>query len=387
MIYLDNNATTRLDDVVIEHMTTVMKDNYANASSTQHKAGRSANSLVEKARQSIATLLNITPKEIIFTSGATESINLAIKGLYNRLQSFGKHIITCATEHSAVMSSCKQLEYIGADITYLPVKHDGQIDLELLDQSIRKDTILVCIMSCNNETGILHPIESISAICKSHHTPFFCDVTQSIGKEIINFNLVDYACFSAHKFHGPKGIGVLYSKNNNRGSQLTPLLSGGSQESGLRPGTYNTPAIVGMAKALEIALQTDRDTIMNLRDYMEDEIKRRIPEVHINGHDVSRIDNTSNIIFKHVRSSLLFSQLPNIALAAGSACITGDSEPSHVLTAMHMSKEDALCAVRFSLSKFNTKTEIDHMLDTLEKSIVQLRSESPTWALFKAGLL
>lgn len=387
MIYLDNNATTRLDDVVIEHMTKVMENDYANASSTQHKAGRIANNLVESARQSIAELLEVSPKEIIFTSGATESINLVIKGIYNRLQHFGKHIITCATEHSAVLSSCKQLEYIGADITYLPVNPDGQIDLELLDQSIRTDTILVCIMSCNNETGILHPIESISAICKSHNTPFFCDATQSTGKEIINLNLVDYACFSAHKFHGPKGIGVLYSKKNNRGLQLAPLLSGGSQESGLRPGTYNTPAIVGMAKALEIALKTDRKTIRDLRDYLESEIKQRIPEVYINGQDIPRIDNTSNIIFRHVRSALLFSQLPDIALATGSACITGDSEPSHVLTAMNINKEDAQCTVRFSLSKYNTKEEIDRMLDTLEKCITKLRAESPTWMLFNAGLL
>ena len=387
MIYLDNNATTKIDNAVFEHMAEVMQNDYANASSTQHKAGRKSNHHIESARNTIAELLGTSPKEIIFTSGATESINIIIKGVYNRLQSYGNHIITCVTEHNAVLNSCRQLERIGAEVTYLPVNHKGQIDLELLNQSIRPDTILVCIMSCNNETGVLHPIESISEICKKHSTPFFCDMTQSVGKEKINISAIDYACISAHKFHGPKGIGAIYMKRSNRALQIEPILSGGSQEGSLRPGTYNTPAIVGMAKALEIAHLTDRNDILNLRNYLEAELLRRIPEAYINGRDAARIDNTTNILFKYVRSSLLFTRIPELALSSGSACIMGDRDPSHVLTAMQLDNEDALCSVRFSLSKYTTRNEIDETINYIEKCVFQLREESPTWMLYKAGLL
>ena len=387
MIYLDNNATTRVDDAVLESMIKVMKEDYANASSTQHRQGRKANHHIETSRTQIAELLHISNKDIYFTSGATESINLIIKGIYHRYQQFGKHIITCTTEHKAVLESCRDLEKHGAEITYLPVDKRGQINLEELHHAIRPDTILVSIMSCNNETGILHPIASISEICRAKNTLLFCDMTQSIGKYTIDLDLVDFACFSAHKFHGPKGIGALYINHQGRTTTLDALLSGGSQEDGLRPGTYNTASIVGMAKALTIALSTDRATIRSLRDYLEEQLTIQIPHCYPTGCDVERVDNTTHLLIKYIRSSVLFTQLPNLALASGSACVTGDRDPSHVLKAMQFEDEDALSSIRFSLSKYTTKEEIDQSIHELVSTVKRLRDQSPTWLLHQAGLL
>lgn len=387
MIYLDNNASTALDEEVIACMVEVMREDYANASSTQHKLGRRANHLIESARESIANSLAVESKDILFTSGATEAINILLKGFFARYQHFGKHIITCTTEHKAILNTFQSLEQLGAEVTYLPVDKNGQLDLGQLKNSIRKDTLLVSIMSANNETGILSPVDEIAEICKDKKIPFFSDMTQSIGKQKVSLDKIDFACFSAHKFHGPKGIGVLYIKNNGRAKVLDPLISGGTQEKGLRPGTYDTPAIVGMAKALAIATNTNRDTIRQLRNFFEKEIVKRIPEVVILGQASDRIDNTSNILFKHVRSEVLFTKVPMLALSSGAACVSGDSAPSHVLKAMQLNDEDARCCVRFSLSKYTSKAEIVQVLNILDDAICDIRNESPTWQLFKAGLL
>lgn len=389
MIYLDNNATTRIDDLVFDSMLPFLKEDYANASSTQHKMGRRANQAVEEARLHIAATLQVNSKEIFFTSGSTESINMVLRGVYERYQSIGNHIITCQTEHKAVLTTCAELEKKGAKITYLPVDKNGGIDLEELKKNINPETILVTIMSANNETGIVHPIQDIAEICKSRNVLFFSDCTQSLGKQFFNLETseIDICCFSAHKFHGPKGIGILFIRRKSRPIQIAALITGGNQENQLRGGTYNVPAIVGMGKAISLLPQTDLNAIANLRDYFEDRIIHEIEDCEVNGAHSPRIVNTSNIHFKHVRSSELMTRTIGIAVSSGSACVSGDRDPSHVLRAMHYNDERAFCSVRFSLSKYTTKTNIDQVVEQLKTNIKSIRDQSPVWQMYKSGLL
>lgn len=389
MIYLDNNATTRIDDEVLEVMLPYLKEDYANASSIQHKMGRAANHAVENARKAIANSLKVNPKEISFNSGATEAINSVIKGIVERYKSTGNHIITCQAEHQAVLSTCAQLERTGVKITYLPVDSDGHIDLTLLQNSITNQTILVCIMSANNETGVIHPIDQIAEICQSKDVLYFCDATQSIGKQNLDLSQIpiDILCFSAHKFHGPKGIGALFIRRKTKPIQVEPLITGGKQENGFRGGTYNTANIAGLGKAIQMIDQNNQTNIEYLRNYLETNIQTEIEDTRIIGKGVQRLNNTSNILFKHVRSSELISQLRTIAVASGSACASGDLSPSHVLKAMHLSNEDALSCIRFSLSKYTTKEEIDKTITELKNTINKIRTNSPIWQMYKSGII
>ncbi len=388
MIYLDNNATTRLSEEVLETMLPYLRDEYGNASSIQHKLGRNAKQAIEKARYQVAQLLQVQDNEIIFTSGSTEAINMVIKGIYERYRIKGKHIITCQTEHKAVLNTCEYLERQGADITYLPVGDNGQINPNELSLAIRPDTILVTLMAANNETGVLFPIEQIAHICQEKDVLFFCDATQYVGKASLDLSLcpIDILCLSAHKFHGPKGIGALYVRRKSKPIQISPLLHGGKQEHGLRGGTYPVANIVGLGKAAASA-SGENERIRSLRDFFEQSILRDIEEVHIHATTSPRLYNTSNVLFRHVRSAELMTKLPHVAISSGSACVSGDRDPSHVLKAMGLSDEDAFCSLRFSFSKYNTQEEIEQVINDVKETVLKIRSQSPIWQMYKAGLL
>lgn len=389
MIYLDNNATTRVDNTVLDAMIPYLKEDYGNASSLQHKMGRTTHQAVEKSRSIIAKYIGASPNEIYFTSGATESINLVLRGIFSRYQSIGKHIITTKSEHKAVLTTLEKLEKYGAEITYLPIDENGNIDLDDLEQSIRKDTILVCLMHANNETGVIHPIEQIAQITNKKQLLFFSDTTQAIGKIDTNYfeSGVDICCFSAHKLHGPKGIGGLFVRRKSRPIQLEPIITGGKQENGLRGGTYNTPAIVGMGKAFEILHKNLNSKIEDLRNYLEQKILEEIEDTAVHAYAAKRLINTTNILFKHVKSAELMPKLTNIAVSSGSACVSGDRDPSHVLLSMGISSEDAHCSIRFSLSAYTTNDELDIAIDEIKSTVHRIRGESPIWQLYKANLL
>lgn len=390
MIYLDNNATTKLDDTVIEIITHYLSENYGNASSIQHRLGRKSNEAIENARKSVADFLHVNPQEIYFTSGATEAINTVLNGVMDRYHSIGNHIVTARTEHKATLATCEALEKKGAKITYLSVDSNGQINLDELTSSISKETILVALMSANNETGVKNPIHDIAEICSQKNVLFFCDATQSIGKELINLKTtpIDILCLSAHKFHGPKGIGALFIRRKSKPIQIAPLIIGGQQENGFRGGTYNVPAIAGLGQAIKIVHEKSSiDQLAALNAYLEQKLIAEIDDCVILAQKSDRIPNTSKVHFKHVRSSELMTKLPNIALASGSACVSGDRDPSHVLLAMGLSNEEALCCIRFSLSKFTTKEEINLATEEIKNAVRTIRANSPIWQMYKSGLI
>ncbi|UZJ63783.1 cysteine desulfurase [Sphingobacterium sp. KU25419] len=386
LIYLDNNATTRIMDDVWETMVPYFIHNYANASSLYHSMGREANAAVEKARIQVAQALNCQTKEVFFNSGATESINTVLKGIYKNYQSKGKHIITVKTEHKAVLTTLQDLEKEGALVTYLEVDRTGKIDLSMLEKHITPQTILVCIMAANNETGYIHPIDEISAICNRKGCLYFCDATQYIGKIPLDLaqTPIDILCLSAHKLHGPKGIGALFIRRKSRPIQISALIAGGGQEHGFRAGTYNVPNIVGLGAAM-IHIPHD-DAIMQLRNDLENALSA-IPEVYIHAKEVSRLPNTTSICFRHLLASELMTHCPQLALSSGSACVSGTRDPSHVLLAMGVSKEDALATVRFSLSRLTTKQEIYTTINLITAAVTKIRENSPIWQLFQAGLI
>lgn len=385
LIYLDNNATTRIDDRVLDSMLPYLKDHYGNASSMQHRMGREAHTAVERAREQLAQKLRVKENEIFFNSGATESINQVLKGVAQAYNRKGNHIITCLTEHHAVLNACQQLAKTGSEISYLKVDQHGQIDLTELKALIRPDTILVCLMAANNETGVLHPLADIAALCQEKDVLFFCDATQLIGKKELDLSEIpiDILALSAHKFHGPKGVGALYVRRKRKPIQIPSLIAGGYQEKGIRAGTLNVPGIVGLGKAIVIASLPR--TITDYRDYLENQVKTHIPEVIIHGQSVPRLGNTSSIAFRHIKSAEIMSALPDIALSSGSACASGLLDPSHVLKAMHCSNEDAFSSVRISLSRFTEQKEIEHMTAALIEAVANIRSISPIWGLYLDG--
>ncbi|NQD72708.1 cysteine desulfurase [Sphingobacterium shayense] len=386
-IYLDNNATTKVDALVLEAMLPYLQESYGNSSSVQHRFGREANQAVETARDRIAASLRVKSSELFFNSGATESINTVLRGIAHAYKRKGQHIITCKTEHKAVISTCENLEKQGIDITYLGVDQNGCIDLEELTTTIRNDTILVCIMAANNETGVLHPIKEIAQICNQKDVLYFCDATQLIGKREIDLEQlpIDILTFSAHKIHGPKGIGVLYIRRKSKPTQIPALISGGNQEHARRAGTLNVPAIVGCGKAIEI-LET-YPQIAKYRDLLENQIHSKVPEIIIHSNNVPRLDNTSYIAFRYVKSSEIMTATPELALSSGSACATGLSDPSHVLKAMGVDDRDVYSSIRFSLSKFTQKQDIENAAELIIKAVEKIRKQSPIWQLFKDNLL
>jgi len=386
-LYFDNNATSRMDDEVLQAMLPYLQESYGNASSVQHKLGRAANAAIEQARIDLADRLGCTPKEIFFTSGATESISTVLKGIAQAYNRKGKHIITCKTEHKAVLATCESLGKQGYEITYLDVDAQGNIDLEDLRKAIRADSILVSLMSANNETGVLHPIEKIANICQEKDVLFFCDATQHVGKLPIELQevAIDILCLSAHKFHGPKGIGALFIRRKSKPIQIPSLITGGNQEHGLRGGTYAVPQIVGMGEAVKrFEFHSQIETI---RDYFESELQQHIEEARVHASGTLRIPNTSNVLIKHVRSTELMTKVPEMALSSGSACVSGSRDPSHVLKAMGMDDEDVFCSSRFSFSKYTTKDDIDLAIQQIKRAVTQIREASPIWQMYKEGLI
>lgn len=385
IIYLDNNATTIIDANVLTEMMPFLTDNFANASST-HTFGVTADEAVKNARKQVASVLKSETNEIIFTSGATEAINLAIKGVAEKYNHKGKHIITLQTEHSAVLDVCKYLETKGFEVTYLSVQNDGLVDTELLKSSLRPDTILVSVMYVNNETGVIQPIKEIAELVHANGSLFMTDATQVVGKIPINVDDlgVDLLAMSAHKLHGPKGVGALFvRKRRKQNVKLEAILHGGGHETGYRSGTLNVPGIVGLGKACEIAeqnMKTTASTIEKLRDYLETELLK-IEDTFVVGSTENRLYNTTNICFKGVDSDALIMGLsafendePIIAVSNGSACTSASVEPSHVLIAMGLDEATAFNCIRFSLSKFTTDEELKITIESVKKSVEKLRS-------------
>jgi len=372
VIYLDNNATTRTDDRVIEAMLPYFTAYYANANSS-HIFGLTVNEAVESAREQVAGLIRAKPKEIIFAAGATEAINLAIKGLKSHHK---KHIITVATEHKAVLDTCRFMETQGFRITYLPVKSDGLIDLDILSDAITTDTLLVCIMLANNETGVLQPVKQISEIVHAKGALFMTDATQAVGKIPVDVNTlgIDLMPLSAHKFYGPKGVGALYVSGTAK-IRLDLQMHGGGHERKMRSGTLNVPGIIGLGQACEIAEITmphDTETVTKLRDQLEEQLLK-IDQTFINGNKQQRLYNTTNICFPGVNSEKLILALGNIAVSSGSACSAVTTEPSFVLKALGLSDADALSAVRFSLGRFTSPEDIETTIKKVTELVEQIR--------------
>ncbi|TDO99172.1 cysteine desulfurase family protein [Flavobacterium sp. 245] len=373
IIYLDNNATTRVDKRVLDVMLPYFSDFYANASSS-HIAGLTVNEAVENAAWQTANLIGAQEDEIIFTSGATESINLAIKGLINQDR---KHIVTVSTEHKAVLKTCQFMETIGFDVTYLPTASNGILDLSILKEVITDKTLLVCVMMTNNETGVQQNIKMISEFAHAKNALFMCDATQAVGKIPVDVTAlgIDLLPFSAHKFYGPKGIGALYVSAKAK-IKLTSQLHGGDQQRKLRSGTLNVPGIIGLGKASEIALsemKSDEDRILKLRNQLEKGLLQ-FEGSFVNGDTAERIYNTTNICFPGVNSEQLVLALGNISVSNGSSCSAVTTEPSHVLKALGLSDENALSSIRFGLGKFTTSEEIEETIErvlTLTQQSIQ----------------
>ncbi len=378
MIYLDYNATTPVDDEVLNAMLPYFTEFYGNASSRTHLFGWDAKEGVEVARKQVAHLIGASHKEIVFTSGATESVNLALKGLLETGIKNGKnHIITVKTEHKAVLDTCDYLEKNkGVKITYLDVDALGNIDLAVLESHICKNTLLVAIMFANNETGLLHPIEKIAAVCKKHQVFLFSDATQAVGKiEVHPKKLgIDIMAFSAHKMYGPKGVGALYVKD---GLELREQQNGGQHERKRRSGTLNVPGIVGFGKAAAVAqkrLNNDPQKLKIQRDYLENSLLNLLDDIFVNGHTTHRISHVSNILFKNiVAEDLMLALSTHVALSSGSACNSASVLPSHVLQAMHLSDDDALSSIRFSLGRQTTDEEIDIVVKKVCRAVNRLR--------------
>lgn len=390
-VYLDHNATTPCDPRVVEAMIPYFTQSYGNAASRNHPFGWQAEEAVDYAREQVAKLIGADPKEIIFTSGATESDNLAIKGVFEMYASKGNHIITCTTEHKAVLDTCKHLEKEGAEITYLPVDADGMIDLKELEAAMKPTTILVALMYANNEIGTVHPVKEISAIAKKHGALFFTDAVQAVGKIPVDVNKdgIDLLAMTAHKMYGPKGIGALYVRRRSPRVKVTAQMDGGGHERGMRSGTLNVPGIVGFGKACELAreeMQQDADRLSQMRDRLESELLK-LEEAYVNGSRQSRLPHVTNISFKYVEGEgLLMGFNKNIALSSGSACTSASLEPSYVLKALGLGDDLAHSSLRFGLGRFTTDEQIDYTIEQVSKTVTRLREMSPLWEMFKEGV-
>ena len=385
-VYLDNNATTKVDEEVVKAMIPYFSEYYGNPFSL-HLFGAETGKAVTEARQTIADILKAKPSEIIFTASGSEADNLAIRGIAKAYKHRGKHIITSTIEHPAVKNTFMDLMEDGFEITMVPVDENGVMIMDEFKKALREDTILVSVMHANNEVGTFQPIEEIAKITKERKIIFHVDAVQTMGKvEIYPEKMgIDLLSFSGHKFHAPKGIGVLYKRDRVR---LARIITGGNQEGKRRPGTSNVPYIVGLAKALQMAVADMKevwDKEEKLRDYFEDEITKRIPEIKINGKGARRLPGTSSITFKYLEgeSMLLNLSLKGIAVSSGSACSSDSLQPSHVLLAMGIPAEFAHGTLRFSLSKYTTKEEIDYTIESLVEIIGKLRDLSPLWKTFK----
>ena len=390
-IYLDHNATTPCDPRVVEAMLPYFTKYFGNAASRNHPFGWQAEEAVDYAREQVAQLIGADPKEIIFTSGATESDNLAVKGVYDMYASKGNHIITCVTEHKAVLDTCKHLEKQGAEVTYLTVKPDGRIDLKELEASIKPNTILIAIMYANNETGTLQPVKEISALARKHGVLFFTDATQAVGKIPVNVHSdgIDLMAFTGHKMYGPKGVGALYVRRKNPRVKVTAQMDGGGHERGMRSGTLNVSGIVGFGKACELArqeMEADAQRLSLLRDKLEKALLG-LEEAYVNGSREHRLPHVTNISFKYVEGEgLMMGFNKSIALSSGSACTSASLEPSYVLKALGLGDDLAHSSLRFGLGRFTTEEQIDYTINAVRNTVLKLREMSPLWEMWKEGI-
>lgn len=390
-VYLDNNATTPCDPRVVAAMLPYFTEVYGNAASRSHPFGWAAEEAVDYAREQVAKLIGAEPKEIVFTSGATEAVNLAIKGVYDMYAGKGHHIITAVTEHKAVLDTCKHLEKQGAQITWLPVNREGEIDLAQLEAAITPQTILISIMYANNEVGVIQPIRAISDIARKHGVLFMTDATQAVGKIPVDVNAdgIDLLTLSAHKMYGPKGIGALYVRRRSPRVKLTAQIDGGGHERGMRSGTLNVPGIVGLGKAAELCgaeMAADTERIAPMRDRLEKALLE-LELSFVNGSVTHRLPHTSNLSFKYVEGeALMMGFNKNIALSTGSACTSASLEPSYVLKALGLSDDLAHASLRFGLGRFTTDEQIDYAISTITAAIRKLRSMSPIWEMYKDGV-
>ena len=390
-IYLDNHATTRVDPRVVSAMLPYFTEHFGNAASRNHEFGWEAEQAVDKARKQIADLIGATSKEIIFTSGATESDNLAIKGVAEMYAEKGNHIITAVTEHKAVLDTCKKLEKNGARITYLPVMGDGLIDLEMLKEAFTDKTILVSIMYANNELGVIQPVREIGKLCRERGVLFHTDGVQAIGKVPINVNTdnIDMMSISAHKMYGPKGVGALYVRRRNPRVQITAQIDGGGHERGMRSGTLNVPGIVGLGEACELCnreMETETVRLRYLRDKLRAKLEAGLDEVYINGSMEHRLPHSLNMSFAYVEGESLLMGINDIAVSSGSACTSATLEPSYVLKALGVGDDVAHSSIRFGIGRFNTEEEIDYTADKLIDVVKKLRELSPLYEMAKEGI-
>ncbi|RVU00564.1 IscS subfamily cysteine desulfurase [Mucilaginibacter limnophilus] len=389
-IYLDNNATTPMDPRVLEAMLPYFTNKFGNAASRNHAFGWVAEEAVDYAREQVAKIIGATEKEIIFTSGATESDNLAIKGVFEMYKDKGNHIITAVTEHKAVLDACKHVEKMGGRVTYLPVKEDGLVDLELLEQNMTQETILVSIMYGNNEIGVIQPVKEIAAIAHKYGALFMTDATQAVGKIPVDVNAdgIDLLALSAHKMYGPKGVGALYVRRKGPRVKVTAQMDGGGHERGMRSGTLNVPGIVGLGKACEIAreeMASEALRLSSLRDKLEASLTE-LEESYVNGNKQYRLPHVANISFKYVEGEGLMMAMKDLAVSSGSACTSASLEPSYVLKSLGLSDDLAHSSIRFGLGRFTTEEEVDYAIEVTKKAVNHLRELSPLWEMFKEGI-
>ena len=389
-IYLDNNSTTPMDPRVLDAMLPYFNAKFGNAASRNHPFGWAAEEGVDYAREQVAKLIGASDKEIIFTSGATESDNLAIKGVFEMYKDKGNHIITCVTEHKAVIDACKHLEKLGGEVTYLGVKADGLIDLAELEAAMTEKTILVAIMFGNNEIGVIQPIREISAIAHKHGALFMTDATQAVGKIPVDVNAdgIDLMAFTAHKMYGPKGVGALYVRRKNPRVKVTAQMDGGGHERGMRSGTLNVPGIVGLGKACEICqleMESEAIRLSALRDKLQAELTT-MEESYVNGNTEHRLPHVANISFKYVEGEGLMMAMKDLAVSSGSACTSASLEPSYVLKSLGLSDDLAHSSIRFGLGRFTTEEEVDFAIEQTKKAVNHLRDLSPLWEMFKEGV-
>jgi cysteine desulfurase len=390
-IYLDHNATTPCDPRVVEAMIPYFTNAFGNAASRNHPFGWQAEEAVDYAREQVAKLIGADPKEIIFTSGATEADNLAIKGVFEMYASKGNHIITCNIEHKAVLDTCKHIEKEGGEVTYLKVKDNGLIDMAELEAAIKPNTILIAIMYANNEIGTVMPMKEISALAKKKGILVFSDATQAVGKIPVDVNKdgIDLMAFSAHKMYGPKGVGALYVRRKNPRVKVTAQMDGGGHERGMRSGTLNVPGIVGFGKACEICLnEMEEETarVSKLRDKLQNALLQ-IEESYLNGDKEHKLPHVTNISFKYVEGEgLMMGFNKNIAVSSGSACTSASLEPSYVLKALGLGDDLAHSSLRFGLGRFTTEDQIDYTIEQVTTTVNKLREMSPLWEMYKEGI-
>ncbi len=390
-IYMDNHATTPMDPRVLDAMLPYFGTIFGNAASRNHQFGWEAEQAVDKAREQISKLIGCTPKEIIFTSGATESNNLAIKGIAEMYREKGNHVITQVTEHKAVLDTCKKLERQGFDVTYLPVQEDGLISIDALKAAMTDKTILVTIMYANNEIGVVQPVQEIGKLCHERGILFHTDAVQAVGKIPVNVQTdnIDVLSMTAHKIYGPKGVGALYVRRRNPRVQITEQINGGGHERGMRSGTLNVPGIVGLGKACEIAgeeMAAETARLKDLRDYLKQKFENALDYVHVNGNMDHHLPGNLNMSFVHVEGESLLMGINDIAVSSGSACTSATLEPSYVLKALGLGDDVAHSSIRFGLGRFNNRAEVDYVSDKVIDVVQHLREMSPLYEMVKEGI-